>query len=1003
MYGINKNISDLLIKCNVTNVLGTDIIKITLNDTVITILPMYIRGVEWDSDFKAVENLFMEESPVNPIIIGDLNVRIGDHQQHLEERFLSTFHAHTGPRKSKDKIKNAKGKTLMDFCEDYGLMVLNGRTRGDENGNFTFVSGVGESVNDICAVSVELLELVNKFCVDEQTWSDHMPIHVSLQIQANITKENSKLLPKLRWEERYREPYRRNVISGLRRIKEEKDTLTLEDITEVICKSKYHNSTADRQIFKANNKWFNWSCYNARKLVRNMLKEYNQNCNQTTRLSYLKANADYNKLLATRKEKYYADLEKRLNMVTDSKSWWKLANEIRNKSTPMISNISASDFKEYFMILLNPPTICQDIQYAPLFQTDAFLDRAITESEIYQVLSKAKPHKAPGEDRITYEFYKNAPNELITEIANAYNYMFENTILDKSFTNSVIFPIFKKGDINDPGNYRGISFMNCIAKIFMGVIAQRMESWVCEKNILMEYQAGFRKNYSTADNIYSLTSIVQLKLNERKKVYAFFVDFRAAFDKIARKSLMFKLHGIGVSTKMVQFIEKVYQQTTCTVWNGEEISDKFETYTGVKQGCILSPLLFSLYINDLHEQLSGGLHIGDLNIRLLLYADDIVLIAEKIEVLQAMINKLEEYCDYWNLEVNLTKSKIMVFRNGGKLANNEKWLYRGTEIEIVNEYSYLGTILTPKAVFTKHVEARSASAKNCINSTWNNLLSKNDVSLKTKIHLFNAVCRSVQSYGAEIWGHSYFEQVDKLQRYFLKRVLKLPKFTPNYALMLESGLEDSHLHTLNMHLRYIYRTLFEYEEARLPHKISVLILIKNISWANRLNTLGSEFNIQWLPNMAVDEWSESQTLMIESMKVKKYENMIESWSRTESFYKNVDPLASWLYFNGGNTSQNVMWMFKTRCDLIGLNGSHFSRRNARNCTLCNMKEAENLLHFIGRCPVLNFFRVKYFDKMTISEDELITILNGKIIWQCVVNYVKDALAYRKLLVNEFNA
>lgn len=175
---------------------------------------------------------------------------------------------------------------------------------------------------------------------------------------------------------------------------------------------------------------------------------------------------------------------------------------------------------------------------------------------------------------------------------------------------------------------------------------------------------------------------------------------------------------MGVSTKIVNFLESVYSVTKSVVWTGKEMSEEFETKSGVKQGCLLSPLLFALYVNDLHDALGGGLYIGNENIRLLLYADDIVIMADNVKILQNMIQRLEKYCDDWNLEVNLNKSEIMVFRNGGKNSREEKWYFKGNEIKIVPSFCYLGMTLTPKMIFKQHIENRNITAKNSINCTW---------------------------------------------------------------------------------------------------------------------------------------------------------------------------------------------------------------------------------------------------------------------------------------------
>lgn len=130
---------------------------------------------------------------------------------------------------------------------------------------------------------------------------------------------------------------------------------------------------------------------------------------------------------------------------------------------------------------------------------------------------------------------------------------------------------------------------------------------------------------------------------------------------------------------MLEVLTDLYNGTSAAVWCKEGVTNYFETEVGLKQGCIMSPLLFCLFVNDMVDTLNGGCVIGNLKIKALLYADDIVLMAPTATSLQLMINDLEKYCQQWNLKVNLTKSKIMVFRNGGKLGKNDKWYFREIE------------------------------------------------------------------------------------------------------------------------------------------------------------------------------------------------------------------------------------------------------------------------------------------------------------------------------------
>jgi len=212
----------------------------------------------------------------------------------------------------------------------------------------------------------------------------------------------------------------------------------------------------------------------------------------------------------------------------------------------------------------------------------------------------------------------------------------------KSFQKAIIFPIFKKGDPKVTSNYRGICFQNALAKVFSALLLERLKNWVKNNNILTEFQAGFRKGYSTVDNIFSLTSIARSYIDSGKKLYAFFVDFRAAFDSTNRRTLNYQLSNIGISTAFLNVLQSLYTDNLAAVWDGEQLSEWLTTKAGVKQGCLLSPLLFSLFLNVITDSLPCGIQICGCSIKVLLYADDIVILAKSPVELQTMINDYDD-------------------------------------------------------------------------------------------------------------------------------------------------------------------------------------------------------------------------------------------------------------------------------------------------------------------------------------------------------------------------
>lgn len=964
------------------------------------IIPVYLRSLNWAHDFENLKNA-VEANDVQKIVIGDHNARIGE-DQIIGEQLLEGLTTIDVARISNDKVINANGRNYLEFANNNGLAILNGRTLGDEDGNITFANKNGSSVIDFCAMSYDMLDTVQSFKVNNQIWSDHFPLCLALEIKDKGSNESEKrnLLPKLVWKNSQKETYREKLNYNLDLMD---PNASLYDYIKLIRQSDQSKTGPKKLKFK--NKWFDKDCRKLRTKTMRSLRAFRKTHQIADREKYANQKKIFQKLCKQKRKEYYLNIERKLNYISDSKSWWALAKEIRQKENQINCNINAEQLKDYFDSLLNQDVCLPVIYYAANEIKDEKMDSDFTLMELKQQLNKVKENKAPGEDRVPYEYFKHATDEFLMALVNVFTKILNGMNDFNMFRSGVIYPIHKKGDVSLPSNYRGITFMNCVGKLMIGMLNSRVTEWVNQRHILNEYQAGFRKGYSTVDNVFNLVSIVNIKLAEYKKVYAFFVDFKAAFDRVPRKHLIYKLYTLGLPSKIIRFIEKVYENTKSAVWTGEALSDHFETRTGVKQGCLLSPILFALYLNDMHECLGGGLNIDEINIRLLMYADDIVIIADDPQVLQGMINNLASYCNMWGMEVNQSKSEVMVFRNGGRLAASERWFYNAEELRITNEYKYLGITLTPKVSFTKHLKNKNEAAKTCINATWKNFIGKPNITLSGKWKMFLSVCRSIQSYGSQIWGNAYFDDVDQLYRYFIKRVLKLPENTPNYIIALETGYEPGYIYTYTQHLKYVAKVYFEPDRERLTHKLAVKIMEKNISWYKHLIDHLELHNIEH-NNMKLSKylWCKASKQLINVLQIKSHQEYInKSQESQRRIYKFLNYTLGFTYCNEQFNQMQIGYIMRARADVMGLNGSRYGT-NEQLCAICNLGEVETAAHFIGRCPIFSAIRMKFFYKHRLSDGEVIHFLNGgeDICWFPLYNYLREALSYRKELINEYN-
>ena len=181
---------------------------------------------------------------------------------------------------------------------------------------------------------------------------------------------------------------------------------------------------------------------------------------------------------------------------------------------------------------------------------------------------------------------------------------------------------------------------------------------------------------------------------------------------------------------------------------------------------------------------NDGITLDQLTLYLLLFADDAVIFSGIPEGLQKSLDNFETYCRKWNLTVTVDKTKIVVFRKGGILAQNERWTYDNQEIEIVSSFNFLGIDLSSGGSFiqaTKTLADKGLKAMHCLLET----IKETKVPIKIMFHLFDSLVASVLSYGCEIWGFASAHCIERVHRKFCRQILNVKlsttimRFTPN--------------------------------------------------------------------------------------------------------------------------------------------------------------------------------------------------------------------------------
>ena len=263
------------------------------------------------------------------------------------------------------------------------------------------------------------------------------------------------------------------------------------------------------------------------------------------------------------------------------------------------------------------------------------------------------------------------------------------------------------------------------------------------------------KKARTSDHMFILRTLFETYCSHKEgRLYACFIDFRKAFDMVIHEGIKIKLLEIGVGTKFYNTIKSMYRCSRSCIRVDKQVTGMFPIRLGVKQGDNLSPNLFKIFINNLPEYFvsisDDCVQLGDKSLHCLMYADDIVLLSKSSNGLQQKLNCLENFCNDWCLDVNISKTKVLIFNKAGRHLK-ENFILNKEPLECIASYKYLGIHFAASGSFTLAQDELYKKALKALFRLQKYFLSLNP-NISTALHVFDHTIKPILLYGCEIWG-----------------------------------------------------------------------------------------------------------------------------------------------------------------------------------------------------------------------------------------------------------
>ena len=780
--------------------------------------------------------------------------------------------------------------------------------------------------------------------------------------------------------------------------------------------------------------------YNVRKAEREYVKSKGQQVSDL-RQHYKQTRNTFDKTFR-REERFFnkgnmTDLENAVK--NNPRDFWKLLKkmgphkktnipcEVYNENNDIVSDLGfvlnkwKSDYESLYENPIADQTFNDDFYEQCINNLDNFEDNAVdlydlnqvmNEDEVKKVLKKSKNKKAIGIENLPNEVLKNSISLKI--LLPLFNKIFEIGLIPTIWRKAVLKPIPKstKSDPRIPLQYRGISLLSTVYKMYSSILNNRLVNFCEMHNIFADEQNGFRVGRSCDDHCFVLSTIIRQRISNSLSTFVAFVDFKKAFDCVNRNLLFYKLSLIGIKGKILNSLKNIYSRCDTTVNINGFLTDFFPSKFGVRQGDCLSTTLFLLYVNDLVDELrtkTKGIKNDYFDVQCLLYADDLVFVAENEIDLQNMLNILSNWCKNWRMTVNVAKTNIIHFRKARARKTNFIFVLDEAIIKIIDKYRYLGLIFNEFLNFKITAEVLADAGGRALGAIYNKYKTNKGFGYETYTKLYNSGVIPVLDYGACVWGFKDFDNMNYVQNRAIRLFLGVHKFSSNLVINGDMGWIPSKIRRYVCIARY-WNRIIRMDDSRLTKKVflwdkhaysktwcsDIVNIFDSVSMINYFNQ-NLEIDLISLQEKLLNVNDINFRLHINSSPKLRTYIMFKEHFEIEPYLKNV--------INRGHRSS----IAQLRAGILPLAIETGRFQNVpleqRLCKLCTLDLIEDEVHLLFVCPIyVNFRNVLFLKANEIEPNFELLNTNQKLKFLMSANLVKytakfifDSISLRRTL------